>query len=72
MLDNAVPPEMMQQFLAAAHDPQKFQDFVGELPALMHMQQSFALQHLLAQDRTWQQATCAALHIAEIATCTLA
>ena len=31
MLDNALPPDMMQRFLTAAHDPQHFQSFVGEL-----------------------------------------
>ena len=33
MLDSALPPDVMQRFLDAAHDPQDFQSFVGGLPA---------------------------------------
>ena len=32
MLDSALPPDVMQRFLNAAHDPQEFQSFVGRLP----------------------------------------
>ena len=31
MLDNSLPPEVMQDFLDAAHDPQRFQEYISAL-----------------------------------------
>ena len=45
MLGQTIPPEMMQQFLAAAHDPQKFQEFVGAL--VLGLQTTQTLKHSL-------------------------